>query len=285
MKTRREKIMSCKKNRLHAILLAFAFAGCAGFFETTGRWLVSEEDERKLGRSFHQHLLTNDTARQQYPVYQPPDQAGIEMQSYVHDVFSDLVGKIPEGRRPGYPFTLTILDSKEENAFAVPGGYVYLTTGILSSLQSEAELAGVLGHEIAHITGHHYREALARNAALSAGLQVLLAGTDAGQVATMGAGLFHQLAGLRFSRGNERDADEHGTYLLASTGRNPLGIANYFARMEGQPVPEWLSTHPGPENRVEFIHDLVEGRPQLEQLAADSLRTSRTQRFQENVSL
>lgn len=277
--------MSCIKYRFHAVLLVFVFAGCAGFFETTGRWLVSEEEERKLGQSFHQHLLTNDTARQQYPVYQPATQEGMEMQAYVHNVFRDLVGNIPEDRRPDYPFTLTLLESKEENAFAVPGGYVYLTTGILSSLRSEAELAGVLGHEIAHITGHHYREALARNAALSAGLQVLLAGTDAGQVATMGAGVFQQLAGLKFSRGNERDADEHGTYLLASTGRNPLGIASYFARMEGQPVPEWLSTHPGPENRVEFIHELVEGRPQLEQLAADSLRTSHTQRFQENVPL
>jgi predicted Zn-dependent protease len=277
--------MYCFKNRLHAILLVFVFTGCAGFFETTGRWLVSEEDERKLGQSFHQHLLTNDTARQQYPVYQPRNQEGMEMQAYVQNVFRDLVRNIPQGRRPDYPFTLTILESKEENAFAVPGGYVYLTTGILSSLQSEAELAGVLGHEIAHVTGHHFREALARNAALSTGLQVLLAGTGAGEVATMGAGVFQQLAGLKFSRGNEKDADKHGTYLLASTGRNPLGIANYFARMEGQPVPEWLSTHPGPENRVEYIHELVERRPQLEQLAADSLRTSHTQRFQENVPL
>lgn len=277
--------MSSGKNRMYAIALTFTFAGCAGFYETTGRWLVSEEEERRLGQSFHQHLLSNDTARQQYPVYQPQGRAGFEMQDYVHGVFRDLVQRIPDDRRPDYPFTLTLLESKEENAFAVPGGYVYLTTGILSSLRSEAELAGVLGHEISHITGHHFREALARNAALSAGLQVLLAGTDAGQAATMGAGLFQQLAGLKFSRANERDADEHGTYLLASTGRNPLGIANYFARMEGQPVPEWLSTHPGPRNRVEFIHALVAKRPQLERLAADSLRTSHAQRFQENVPL
>jgi predicted Zn-dependent protease len=207
------------------------------------------------------------------------------MQTYVHRIFRDLVDHIPEGQKPDYPFELTILESQEANAFAVPGGYAYITTGILKELQSEAELAGVLAHEIAHITGHHYREALAKNAALVTALNLVLTGTDAGQIAQMGAGLFNQLAGMRFSRGNEKDADEQGTLLLASTGRNPYGIASYFSRAEAGPLPEWLSTHPGPKNRVENIHELVEGRPQLEQLAADSLRTSYRERFQENVAL
>ena len=266
-------------------VLAVLMAGCAGILDTAGRLLVSEEEERRLGEAFHHHLLTNDTAKREMPVFVPQSAADAHMERYVQEVFRTLVENIPSDRKLGYPLRLTLLESPEENAFAVPGGYVYLTTGMLDALRTEAELAGVLGHEIAHITGHHYREALARNAALSAALQLLLAGTNGGQAASMGAGLFQQLAALRFSRGNEADADEQGTLLLGATDRNPLGIASYFGRAEGGPVPEWLSTHPGPENRVENIQSLVESRPELARLAEDSLRTSHRERFQESVIL
>ncbi len=258
----------------------FLLVGCAGFFEGAGRILVSEEEERRLGESFHRHLLTNDTARQQYPVYAPATAAEREFQNYVEGVFREVLAAVPQGDRPGYPFTFTLLSSEEANAFAVPGGYVYITTGIIRTFQNEAELAGVLAHEIAHITGHHYREALARNVALASALQLVLTGTEAGQVAQMAAGTFHQLVGLRFSRSNEAEADAFGARYSGRADRNPMGIATYFQRQRGPGIPEFLTTHPGPANRVEHVTRVVESRPELKQVAADSARTNYRERFQ-----
>ncbi len=262
------------------ILSTFLCVGCAGFWGQAGRVLVSEEEERRLGMSFHQHLLTNDTARQQYPVYVPRTAEQEGFQNYAQEVFREVLTQVPDEQLPDYPFTLTIIESEEENAFAVPGGYVYLTTGIIRSFQNESELAAVLGHEIAHITDHHFREALAKNVALASALQVVLAGTGAGQVGQMAAGTFHQLAGLRFSRGNEADADRLGTLFTGRAGRNPLGIATYFQRQNRTPIPQFLSSHPGPENRVDHVREIVEKNPKLREVAADSTLTNYRERFQ-----
>ena len=256
---------------------------CAGFFAGAGKVLVSDADEAKLGAQFNNTLMHNDTAKAEMPLYVPRNQAQADFQNYVLEVCRRVLASVPEKDRPAYDFTFTLIDKDVENAFAVPGGYVYVYTGILKKLQDESELAGVLGHEITHVTHHHYRESLAKNTALGLSLQVLLGETGAGQVGQMAAVSFFQLAGLKFSRSAESDADRGGTLLLGRQDLNPMGIAKYFARSGGQGVPEWLSDHPGPRNRVQAIRNLVMSEPGLAQLAADSLRTSRRERFQQHV--
>lgn len=267
-----------------AIILALGLVQCAGFFQGAGEALVSDADEAKLGAQFHQTLLTNDTARREFPLYVPRNQAEADLQAYVTGLCQRALAAVPAKDRPKYDFTFTFIDKDVENAFAVPGGYVYIYTGILKKFRDESELAGVIGHEITHVTHHHFRESLAKNAALGLSLQVLLGSTGAGQVGQMAAGTFFQLAGLKFSRAAERDADEGGTRMLAAMGLNPLGIAKYFSRSQGQGVPEWLATHPGPRNRVKAIEAYVRSNPQFNQLAADSVRTNNREMFQSKVS-
>lgn len=269
----------------YVLVLSLGIVQCAGFFRGAGEVLVSDEDERKLGAQFHQTLLTNDTARQEFPLFVPKDQAQADLQNYVTGLCQRALAAVPAKERPKYDFTFTIIDKDVENAFAVPGGYVYIYTGILKKFEDESELAGVIGHEITHVTRHHFRESLAKNAALGLSLQVLLGSTNAGQVSQMAAGTFFQLAGLKFSRSAEEDADMGGTGILARMELNPLGIAKYFSRSKGQGVPEWLATHPGPRNRVKTIKQYVESNPQFNQLAVDSVRTNRRDEFQSHVNL
>jgi beta-barrel assembly-enhancing protease len=200
----------------------------------------------------------------------------VNFDAYVKNLGQQLVNAVPKDDRPGYPFTFTIIDKDVENAFAVPGGYVYMYTGLIKKMQDESELAGVLGHEIAHVTRHHYRDKLAREAGFSLLIQALL-GNDAGKLAQLVAGSFFQLASLSVSRDKERDADDYGTQYLGAIKRNPLGIAKLFSRFENAGPPAWLSTHPAPDNRVEAVTKEVNDDPVLKALAADSTTNYRTQ--------
>lgn len=257
---------------------------CAGFFKSAGEMLVSDEDEVKLGTQFNNTLRTNDTAKQEFPLFVPRNQAQSDFQNYVVGICNQALAAVPENERPKYPFTFTLIDKDVENAFAVPGGYVYIYTGILKKVQDESELAGIVGHEITHVTHHHFRESLAKQEALGLTLQALLGATNAGQVSQMAAGTAFQLVGLKFSRSNEADADRGGTMLLGRTGHNPMGIANFFARMKGPNIPEWLADHPGSGNRVKAVEKQVNADPHLKALATDSVHTDFRQNFVAHMS-
>ncbi|MEO6098005.1 MAG: M48 family metalloprotease [Fibrobacteria bacterium] len=258
------------------------FIGCAGFFNGAGEMLVSDSDEAKLGAQFNQTLLTNDTAKREMPLYVPKNQAQVDLQNYIVGLAQEIVASLPS-EKPSYNFTYTLIDKDVENAFAVPGGYVYIYTGILKKMQDEAELVGVLGHEITHVTHHHYRRQLAKNAALTIALQTALVAANAGQGSQMAAGAAMQLASMKFTRSDESDADEGGTLILGRTSRNPLGIAKYFSRAPGMGVPEWLSDHPGNGNRVKAVTKIVNGDARLKGLAADASRTDFRDRYQQHI--
>ncbi|MDB5103276.1 MAG: peptidase [Fibrobacteres bacterium] len=255
--------------------------GC-DFFGTTGSLLISEDDESKLGAEFDTQLRTKDTANA-YPIYVANTPERAQFRDYVTNLAKEILAKVPESGKPGYPFTFTIIDKNVENAFAVPGGYVYIYTGIISKMRNESELAGVLGHEIAHVTQHHYRDAMAKDAALSLLLQALL-GNDAGKLTQLVASNFASLAQLKVSRDNESEADFYGTKYIGSVARNPLGIATLFARFPAGGPPSWLSTHPAPENRVEDVESEVDASATLKALAADSATLFRI-RFEENTKV
>ncbi|MDQ3003133.1 MAG: M48 family metalloprotease [Fibrobacterota bacterium] len=266
-----------------SLFFFLTFVQCAGFFTGAGRALVSDADEAKLGAEFNRALTTNDTAKQEMPVFVPKNQAQTDLQNYIIGLAQEIVAALPAGERPKYSFTYTLIDKDVENAFAVPGGYVYIYTGILKKMQDESELMGVLGHEITHVTNHHYREQVAKNATLGIALQGALIASGSGQPGQLAAGAVSQLAGLKFSRGDETDADKGGTNALVRTGRNPLGIAKYFTRAKNAGVPEWLSSHPGNRNRVKAIEKWVNSDPAKKSLAADSARTNFRERYQKHI--
>lgn len=183
-----------------------AMAGCATnpVTKESDFVMLTESQEVELGRNYHEKIL------EQYAVHD--DQA---LQDYVSRLGRRLARN---SHRKDLDYTFTVLDSPEVNAFALPGGYVYITRGIMAYFNSEAALVGVLGHELGHVTARHSVQQYSANMASSILGSVLLAATDAGRA---GANLFQtvQLAALQgYSREQELQADRLGAQYLARTG-------------------------------------------------------------------
>jgi predicted Zn-dependent protease len=263
--------------RFFPLAVALACTPAAAF--SIAKYLISESDEATLGAEFDKQLRTDPAAQKEYPLYvaNTPEKQAFE--AYVIGLAQSTLAAVPKGQKPSYPFKFTLIDAPVQNAFAVPGGYVYIYTGIIKTMRDESELAGVLGHEIAHVTRHHYREAMVRQTGLQLLVQAV-SGGDAGRIRKVVAQSFGALAGLKVSRDNEADADTYGTRYLAATGRNPLGIAKYFGRMQGAGI-EWLSTHPEPRNRVGDVKAQVRASSAFTALAADSATTNYRSRFEQ----
>lgn len=273
-----------RSRRFHRLLLPLAasvlLTRCScDFFGATGALFISENDEMRLGYQFDSTLANTDSGRAEYPIFKPASADSEAVRTYVANLANEILQGIPKDDRPGYEFKFTLIDKDVVNAFAVPGGYVYIYTGILKNMQDESELACVLGHEIAHVTQHHYRDALAKQASLSFLVQALL-GNDAGQLAQFVGQAFFSLAGLKVSRDNESEADYYGTKYAGAIGRNPLGVAKFFGRMPEQGLAAWVSTHPAPEDRVQDVEDEVAQSQSLKALAADSATTNYKDRFE-----
>ncbi len=145
-----------------------------------------------------------------------------------------------------------IHDDSVLNAFCTPGGYIYIYTGILKFLESEDQFAGVLGHEIGHADMRHSTRQMTQMFGVQLLLDVL-AGNRAALKQVTGA-----LIGLKFSRSHETEADERSVRYLCPTQYNADGGAAFFEKIQsmgGQRVPEFLSTHPDPGNRIETFHN------------------------------
>ncbi|HEV2147288.1 MAG TPA: M48 family metallopeptidase [Longimicrobiaceae bacterium] len=189
----------------------------------------------------------------------------------------------------GRRYTFHLVDSPEVNAFAVPGGHVYVNAGLVEAADELAELAGVLGHEIAHVTERHGLEQMEkrRGAGLLVNLAYLLMGREPGlleQVAIEGGGaaIF-----AKYGRDAEREADLEAIETLVAAGYHPEGMATFFEELlrtqDRQPgaVEQWFSTHPTSAERVREARAVIGTLGSLEeQLVRD---TPRYQRFRERV--
>jgi len=176
----------------------------------------------------------------------------------------------------GIPFTFFMVRDSSINAFALPHNFIGINAGLLLATQREDELAGVVAHEIAHVSQHHIIRAIAdmkrmtipMAAAMVAGAALAAASKQAGQAAlvgTMAASAQHQIS---FTRANEQEADRIGMQLLARAGFDPRGMSDFFAKLERMAggearnrIPEMLLTHPRPESRAADTQDRIEIPP------------------------
>jgi predicted Zn-dependent protease len=248
-----------------------ALVGCATSVNPvtgrTDRGLMSDDDEIRSGRQIHQEVL------KEYPPYK-----NVALQSYVESVGKKLAA---QSHRANLPWTFTVVDSPEINAFAVQGGFIYMTRGLMAYLDSEAELAGVLGHEIGHVTARHGARAQ-RDQQIAAGTQLLGTLLGAALGGEAGANLGGQLTGayaqggflLPRSREHELQADQLGAEYLQRVGFDPdvmvkvinvlkaqEDFANDQARVAGRPTnstPNWLRTHPSNEQRLAEIRRIAD---------------------------
>ena len=209
--------------------------------------LISEQQEIAMGQEADQQVT------QQIGLY--PDE---RLQAYVSRLGRRLAA---DSERPDLPWTFKVVDDPVVNAFALPGGHIFVTRGLLSHLTSEAELVSVLGHEIGHVTARHSVEQMSKAQLAQIGL---LAGmlykpelANYGGVAQQGM----QLLFLKYSRDDERQADDLGLRYLAREKYDPREMSRVFDTLRrvsakeqpGGRVPNWLSTHPAPEDRIQRI--------------------------------
>jgi predicted Zn-dependent protease len=222
---------------------ALAAAGCAtnpvtGKHEFT---LVTAEQEAALGREGYAATTG------EYGVYDDPALA-----AYVDSV-GRRVAHVSE--LPDLPWRFTVLDDPVVNAFAMPGGYIYVTRGLLAYMQSEAQLAGVLGHEIGHVTARHSAKQITQQELAGVGLGLVSAVSPTFRRYSSTAEQALGLLMLKYSRDDESQADELGVHYAALAGYDPRDIPGTYHTLKriadtaGQSLPSYLSTHPDPGQR------------------------------------
>ena len=242
------------RTRVWLPFLSLLLAACATN-PATGKKevsLMSEAQEIALGQQMDPEI------RREMGVY---DDANL--QAYVRSVGTRLAR---QSERPELPWHFTVLDAPAVNAFALPGGYIYITRGILPFLRDETQLAGVLGHEIGHVTARHSAQQYTKVTGATLGLTLLSIFVPEARplegVAEQALGVLF----LKYGRDDELQADRLGVRYTSAADWSPVGVAGMLSTLgrldqasgSRKGVPNWLSTHPAPEDRVEQIQPVIQ---------------------------
>ncbi len=209
-----------------------AIKGAVEFIQVSN---ISDEQEVEIGKQ------TNEQVLSQYQLYN-----NSQIQKYVSDLGQELISS-SDSR--DIPFVFQVVNSDEVNAFATPGGFVYATTGLLKIAENRAQLASVMGHEIAHINEKHGVKGL-KQAVAAKGIATT-AGVDSDALAQIA---YQLTVDLPRSRSFEYEADSSGLEILQQAGYPPQAFAEFLAKLEGGGgTPEFLRTHPTSTNRIDAI--------------------------------
>lgn len=225
------------------------------------------KDEIELGKKFDKML------HEKVPFVTDP-----QITNYV----TKLVKRVADTMPPQpFPITSAVINNPAMNAFAIPGGYVYIFTGLILNMKHEDELAAVIGHELAHVSLRHVARRMEKMQLVSmasmigtlAGMMLGMSGNGGntaamGQALAMGSMAGAQSAFLKYTQDNEREADHLGMNYLIKAGYNPEGMINSFKSMKQRQwyvssnnIPSYLSTHPGLDSRIEYLEDRVQRMP------------------------
>ena len=259
--------MHIKAKLLRAVLLLIApsVVSCAAVSKLN---VLSAEQEVEIGRQAAQEV------EKEIPMYSDP-----VVVSYV-DSLGQVLAK--HSRRADIPYCFRVVDTKEVNAFALPGGWLYVNRGLIAAAENESELAGVIAHEIGHVVGRHGARQITRRYGLAVLVELALGGGEgsslareiAGQFAAVGAGLTL----LKYGRDAEREADHFAVEETYAAGIDPNGMATFFEKLmalhESEPdgVAAWFSTHPPTGERISNVRRDIRSLPQKPGLKADSRR-------------
>src|SRR5215510_4399248 len=176
------------------------------------------------------------------------------------------------------PFTIKVIDSDEVNAFALPGGFFYVNKGLILAADNEAELAGVMAHEIAHVAARHTMENERKMQLMDYGMLagILLGGPIISNVLYNGAGFFEGMAFLKFSRGAEEEADKLGVQYMWAAGYDPGAMATMFEKLEAKnkkkpgTISKLFADHPAPADRRQSAIALAARFPEREEYVISS---------------
>ena len=238
-------------------LLLFCFA-LGGLVEKS--WGITTEEEKKLGK----RVLLEMEKKVEW-IRDPT------LQVYVDKIGHSLMKEI--GSTP-FDFKFHVVKGTEPNAFAIPGGHIFLTSGLIVLAENDQEVAGVVSHEISHVTGRHISQLIERSKRLNiASLVAMIAGallggggTASEAIATTAMATAEAIT-LKYTRENETDADQNGLRLLVRAGYDPDGLITFLHKIyrisltSSPMIPVYLSTHPSIENRISFLENLLRMGP------------------------
>jgi predicted Zn-dependent protease len=212
--------------------------------------LFSTQQDVEIGRQ-----VSRD-AEKKLPLLRNP-----QVQNYVNALGRRLAAKAPG---PKYPYQVKVVNDKAINAFALPGGFLYVNRGIIESASNEAQLAGVIAHEIAHVALRHGTNQMTKSYAAQAPLAILgnLVGSDTigGMIAQLGASFTANSILLKFSRDAERQADLLGAQILYDNNYDPRAMAQFFEKLQaqgGSRGSDFFSSHPSPGDRIGNVNQEI----------------------------
>lgn len=235
-------------------LIALILVGIVGV--EPARAAFTLEDERKVGREFYEKMEKGDA---------------LYKDARTQDYITDLGNRVlTHSAKAPFDFRFSVYRDSAINAFATPGGYVYVSRGLIALAESEAQLAGVIAHEIAHVNARHIARIIEKSQKVNmAALAAMLAGAflGGGGDLSMGAMAFSLAAAttlnLQYSRQHEEEADRLGLGYLVSTGydgRDMVGMLRLMRRYEfySSTVPSYFKTHPGTDDRIRYLDAMLE---------------------------
>lgn len=236
-----------------AVTLTLALGACA----------VSQQQEVEMGANYASQV------EQQLPIVNDP-----EVNRYIN-VLGDSIARLTDTRDLDWRFR--VVDSKEVNAFAIPGGFIYINRGLIERTRNMSQVAGVLGHEIAHVTERHSVQQMqkAQGANIGVTLACVLTRVCNGQIANTAINVAGGALFAKFSRSDEAEADREGIRNVVRAGISPEGIPEMFeillAERQRNPsaLEAWFATHPGEQDRIEAT------RAQISQISPAILRQLR----------
>jgi len=223
-------------------------SSCGNANKGTGFNLFTIQQDRELGVQVSQEIEANP---QEYPILDSAQYP--QAYRFLYDIRNSILNSGNVIHKDEFVWRLRIIhDDNVKNAFCTPGGYIYVYTGLMKYLDSEEQLAGVLAHEVGHADYRHSTRQMTKIYGVQFLLDVIAGDRQAIKQITT------SLIGLRFSRSHEKEADKASVHYLCPTEYDAAGGAKFFEKIEadgGGSVPEFLSTHPNPTNRIEFFYN------------------------------
>jgi predicted Zn-dependent protease len=231
------------------------FAACSS--KTAAEILISPEQENMLGAELKMQLEMGTAGMPAIRYLQDPP----ELRTYILGL-ADKVVSLGRMMRPEFTWHVEVIDdAMQVNAFATPGGYLYVYTGLLRAADNEAEVVAVMGHEVGHVLARHFAQQLVKVYTLQ-GLIAIALGQNPNALAELGAQILAQGYLLSHSRAAETEADEYGARLASQAGYDPNALVTFFAKLEAEQgrtpaALKYLMGHPPPEDRQVHIKEFI----------------------------
>lgn len=238
-------------NRKSWWIIAIVIVGCG---EGLGGLLISDQQELEIGTEVDLQI------EQQFEIVATSDPVSLWAQQLLAPIEQASAFRRDPANVGGYKIEV-INDDQLVNAFAAPGGFTYITTALILEASSCAEIAGVMGHELAHVTERHSVKKIEDQFAATELAAIFLGDGLAGQVASQ---IYIFLSETQFTQDAEEEADFYGVQIVAGAGYNPYGLVDFFERLlelerqAGFTVPEFLSSHPATEDRVRDVSNTIQ---------------------------